>query len=76
MIHAPGILRVRVLIDGRSTVLLGKKFFDFPGIRFNAHRELEVFFCDVIPELQDRSTLLDVEKGKDGTYLVDHHDGE
>lgn len=33
MIHAPGILRVRVLIDGRSTVLLRKKFFDFPSIR-------------------------------------------
>jgi hypothetical protein len=53
MIHAPGILRVRVLIYGRSTVLLRKKFFDLPGIGLNAHRELEVFFCDVIPELQD-----------------------
>lgn len=53
MIHAPGILRVRVLIDGRSTVLLRKKFFDFPSIRFNAHRELEVLFGDIIPELVD-----------------------
>jgi hypothetical protein len=51
VIHASGVLRVRILIRRCASVIFRKKFLDFPAARLNSHRELEIFLGDVIPEL-------------------------
>lgn len=55
VVHAAGILRVGVLVACSATVFLGQKLFNLPGIRLDADRKLEIFFRNVIPELE--STL-------------------
>lgn len=52
VVHASGVLRVRVLEARLSAVLLGEEFFHLPCVGFDADGEFQVFLRDVIPELQ------------------------
>jgi hypothetical protein len=54
MVHAPGILRIRILVDRRPTVLVREKFLDLPVVRLDSDGELKVLFCDVVPELESK----------------------
>lgn len=45
-----GILRVGVLIQRLALLVLRKeRFLDFPVVRLDADRELEIFLGDVVP---------------------------
>lgn len=52
VIHASGVLRVRVLEARLSAVLLVEEFFHFPRVGLDADGKFQIFLGDVIPELQ------------------------
>lgn len=52
MVHAAGVLRVRIWIERSPSIVILEQLLDFPVIGLNAHREFKVFLGDVVPELK------------------------
>lgn len=52
VVHASSVVGVGVGEVSGSSIFLGEKLLDFPGVRLDAHRELEVLLCDRVPELK------------------------
>ena len=51
VIHAAGIFRIAVVIDGSPSVFLRQELFDFPISLFCANTEFKVFLRDGVPVL-------------------------
>ncbi len=54
VVHASGVLRVRILVDGATSFLFRKELFDFPVVRLDSYGELQILLCDIVPELKKR----------------------
>lgn len=52
VVHAARVLGVGILVDGLTAIFVGKEFLDFPGIRLDTDRELQVLLGDGVPELR------------------------
>lgn len=50
--HAPGVVGSSVLINGRTAVFFRQEFLNFPAIRLDSDRKLEILLGDRVPELQ------------------------
>lgn len=51
VIHAAGVFRVSLVIDGSSSVFVREKFLDFPIPLLGADTEFKIFLRDRIPIL-------------------------
>lgn len=52
MIHAPGILRVCIsVVSCLAAIFIRKEFLNLPGVGLNSDGKLEIFFRNVVPEL-------------------------
>lgn len=63
VVHASGILRVRILVDGAASLLFRKELFDFPVVRLNSNGELQILLCDIVPELEKWAQLDKMQSG-------------
>lgn len=52
VVHAAGILRVRIWIKRSPSIVILEQLLDFPVIRLDAYREFKIFLGDVVPELE------------------------
>lgn len=64
------------MVDGSATVVVEERFLDFPVILLGADGEFEVFAGDGVPVLFFNVSERKIWRRREGTHLVDHHDGE
>lgn len=80
MIHAPGILRICIsVVTCLPAILIREEFLDLPSVGLDPDGKLEIFFRNVVPELdrgacQKPCRVLVFWNNDGNTYLVHHHD--